>query len=537
MSSLQTTTSRRAHAEREQLHRGMRPTVLRGQLFASLRIVLLAVAALIGGLFIVAIIDVLFVLPGHARIALLIVLLTGSLLVGTWQATRPWLDRRYRRSAGEQIDHAATNPHQPVTLALSMNEPIDDDSLALTLLQRAETRAESVAKSVKPRQAYPLRRLRVQGMWLGLAGGLWLLLAVGLWLVITIIVPKLDFSLTSRVLTPWVDSPPFSLTHLEPNWTPKQLEAGSDLYLHVEPTGVEPKAVEWIRLDKDGNEAERFAMASDARGGFSHRLTRVESPIDFRLQAHGRHTRTYTITPTPKPATAEDPADTPSDRTANPPDGSTTFDPDKIARRDLDAHRDWPGIKADLKRLLQQLSDAQAQANSLDPADAEALKALAKQLAELTQKAKQLAGDVKAMQGDLPAEAAALLEDLASALSSMQSAALPAPPGASDPTATSGQPTPADWLDQVGEATRADQQRIGQGVGPSNLPTESGTASGQPDESPDIRDPNALGTYDETSVSGDAGPLPDAVMQQVPPSYRAFVAAYFEKLAEDSPKP
>jgi hypothetical protein len=530
MSTLQTTTSRRDHDGREQLRDGMRRTVQRGRALASLRVVLLCLAVLLGGLFLLAVKDALFELPVGARLTLLVTLLLGTLGVCIVLALRPWLNAQFNRAAGEQVDHAADAPQQPVTVGLSLNDDsLDDDSLALMLLHRAETRAAEVAHSVKPKQAYPLRRL--------LRPGTWLALALAFWLLLVLIFPSQAYALFARVAMPWSDTPPFSLTQLEPTWEPAPPVAGDDVVLSVEPSGLMPETVDWVRLDEQGNEAERFTMSSDGQGGFSHLLSSVDAAIDFRLEARGRHTRTYTITPTPRPQTAENTNDAPDDSPTNSADGSTNFDPEKIAKRDLDAHRDWPGIKADLKQLLEQLNQAQATAKGIDPADAEALKALAKTLAELTKQAEQIAGELKAVQGDLPANAAALLDDLAAALTNMQSAALPAPPGAGDPGTASGQPTPADWLDQVGDATEADQQRIGQGVGPSDLPTESGTASGNPGDGPDFRDPDATGTYDATNVSGDDGPLPEAVMQQVPPSYRTFVSTYFERLAEDSPKP
>ncbi len=529
MSRVQIPASRRVYEAREQLHDSVRWTAQRGRLLASLRIALLCIAALIGGLFVVAIKDAIFNLPVTARLALLFAMLLGSLIACAVLALRPWLNQRFSRAAGEQIDRAAHAKPQPVTVGLSLNPLMDDDSLALSLLKRAESRAADVAKSIKPKQAYPLGRLHGPGVWLALALGLWLMLAI--------IVPSQVFAMFARVAMPWGDTPPFSLTQFDPQWTPNPPDAGDDVTLTVEPTGLMPELVAWIRLDTNGKEAERFEMASDGQGGFSHLIKRVETPIDFRLEAHGRNTRTYTITPTPRPPADIDPADDSEGNASNDPNGTATFDPDKIARRDLDTHRDWPGIKADLQKLLDQLAEAQALAQRIDPADAQSLQALADKLGELTDAANQIAGELAAVQGELPAEASALLDALADALSNMQSAALPAPPNATDNATDSGEPTPSQWLDQAAKATKADQQRIGQGVGPSDLLSESGTASGQPDQGPDFRDPRSQGTYDETNISGEDGPLPDAAMQQVPPSYRALVSKYFERLSEDQPWP
>lgn len=509
---------------REDVHQAAQ----RGRLLASLSVILLCAAVFIGGLLILGLKDAIFNLPAIARVALLILLVIGSVGACLCLSIRPWFNERFNRAAGEKLDHTANAPQQPVTVGLSINEPMDDDSLAMALLQRAQLRAADVTQSIKPAQAYPLRRL--------LGPSAWLALGLGPWLVLAIVSPSQAFALFARAAMPWGgDTPPFSLTQLDPQWAPAPPDAGVDVTLTVTPTGLMPKSVDWVRIDEQGNETERFAMAEDGQGGFRHLLKRVESPIDFRLESHGRHTRTYTITPTPRPIATGTPDD--EENGADPADGSTTFDPDKIARRDLDTHRDWPAIKAKLQTLLQDLAEAESSAGGIDPTDLDALQALADKFAELTDQAKQIAGELSAIQGDLPAEASALLSELQDALTNMQSAALPAPPSTTQDSPTDAQPTPSQWLRDAADATQADQQKIGKGVGPSDLPTNSSTASGQPGDGPDLRDPAAEGTYDATSLSGDTGPLPEAVMRQVPPSYRGHVSAYFERLAEEQDRP
>ena len=530
MSRVQTSTFRRtdtADATEAQLREGVRVTAQRGRLLASLSIVLLCAAALVGGLLILALKDAIFDLPSVARLALLILLVTGSLGTCLVLALRLWLNQQFNRAAGEQIDHAAHATQQPVTVGLSINDPIDDDSLALALIHRAQSRATEVTQSIKPAQAYPLRRLRGPGMWLSSV--------LAIWLALAIVMPGQTFAQFARVALPWGDTPPFSFTQLVPQWEPAPPVAGDDVTLTVEPTGLQPESVDWVRLDERGDEAERFTMAEDGQGGFRHLLKRVDSPMTFRLEARGRHTRTYTITPTPRP-TATEAEDLDDDATGDA-QGSTTFDPEKIARRDLDAHRHWPALKAKLQALLDELAKAQSSAQDIDPADAQALQALADKLTELTEQAKQIAGELSTLQGELPAEAAALLGELKDALTNMQSAALPAPPGPTGDTPSDGQSTSSQWLNQAADATQADQQKIGKGVGASDLPSVSGTSSGESGDGPVIRDPAATGTYDGTIESGDAGVLPDAVMQQIPPSYRRHVSAYFDRLAEEQDRP
>ena len=527
MSSLQTSTSRGKSAGREQLHDDMRRAVQRGRLLASMSVVLLGLAALIGGLFVVALKDAIFVLPVAARAALLAVLVLGALSACIVLAIRPWLNERFNRSTGEQIDDVAQAKQQPVTVGLTLNDSMDDDTLALMLLQRAENRASEVARSVKPNEAYPIRRL--------LGPTIWLSNTLGIWLVFAIFMPNQAIGMAARVLLPWTDTPPFSFTQMQPYWEHTLVTGGpAYLVLDVETKGLQPEEVDWVLVDEQGNETERFPMQSNGRGWFKYETYAVGSPIDFRLEANGRQTRVYTIPPLTREFatdTAEDTSDEAEDTS-----GTTTFDPEKAAQRDLDANRDWPGVKAKLQQLLEELGEAQALADRIDPTDADALNGLADKLAKLTAEADKLAGELKAIQGELPDDAAALLDALTAALTDMQSAALPAPPSSSEGTPI-GQPTPADWLRQAADAVQADQQKIGQGIGPSDLPTESGTASGTGGADPDFRDPDATGTYDDTAISGNDGPLPDAVMQQVPPSYRTFVSAYFETIANDQTNP
>lgn len=529
MSVMQTTTTRRDSLARQQLHKDVRSAAQRGRLLASFSVVLLCAAAFVGGLFVVAIKDALFNLPEAMRLALFAVLLLGVLAFCVVLGLRPWFRERYNRAAGEQIDYIADRTQQPVTVGLSLNEPMDDDTLALKLIERAEARAADVAKTVKPKQAYPLRRLRAPGSWLGLA--------LGLWLLLVLILPSQAFAMFARVLMPWSGTPPFSLTQLDPTWTPEPPGAGDDVLVEVAPTGLMPDLVDWVLLDGEGEELERFAMVSDGQGGFSHLVKRVESPIDFRLEANGRYTRRYTITPTPRPLVEEEQGEASAGNAVETSEGTTTFDPDKVARRDLDAHEDWPALKQQLRQFIDELADVQALAEKTDPLDAEAMRALAEKIKDLIARGDALAGELAEVQGELPADAAALLDELAAALSNMQSAALPAMPASGEPSPGSGEPTPAQWLQQAIEAAKQDQEQIGLGIGPSELPTESGIGSGNQGQSPDLVDPNTSGTYRETNTSGDEGPLPDAAMQQVPPSYRDFVAAYFDRLAEEQDKP
>lgn len=500
---------------------------MRGRLLGSIGSLLFALGVLLSGLFILAVIDAVYPLAAAPRFTVMLLFLLSAAALGGTLAFKPWLNERFKFAAGEQIDRAGGALDQPVTRGLSLREPMDDDSLALMLIQRAEQRAADVAQSVEPRRAYPLANLRRQGRWL--------LLALGLWVLLAIILPGQFFSIFTRVALPWNDAPPFSLTQLDPTWEPKPPDAGDDVRVSVLPEGLMPESVDLLRVDSDGSEAERFEMLADAAGTFHYTLRQVEQPITFKLEAHGRATRSYTIQPTPRPpADADDDPNTDQGDETND-GGSTTYDPDRVIARDITTHPDWPDLKAKLDSLMAKLAEVQANAASIDPIDAKALAELADQIAELSADAKALAGDLQAVRGELPPDAAAALAELQAALAGMQSATIPAPPGSSA-SPSAGTPTPADWLDQAAKAAAQDRLRIAKGVGPSDQPTPEGVSSGNPDGTgPTVRDPSTSGTYDETGTNGESGPLPAAVMQQVPPSYRPLITAYFDRLAEPEP--
>lgn len=519
-------TTRHAH---EQLHEGVRGATRRGRLLVSLSAVLIGLAMVVSGLFVVAVKDVLLVLPSSLRLGCLVALLLGATLLAVVRTVRPWLNLRFHRAAGAQMDRVAKAPHQPVTLALSLQAPADDDALGLTLKQRAEERAAQAAQAIKPREVYPWRRLRSPGHWL--------LLALGLWLMLVLILPSQAWAIASRVFMPWGQAPPFTLTQLEPTWTPAPPNAGDDVVVMVTPKGRMPESVLWVRLNEQGNEVEQFVMDRGRQRAFRLRLRQVESPVVFRLEAFGRHTRSFTITPTPRPPTPDPPdqSDEPADGPGGDRDGTTTFDPKKVAQRELEAHRDWPGLKQKLQSLLDELTKAEQAAKQLNPADLQAIQDLANKLAQLVGQASGLAAELDALQGTLPDGASKLLDELASALSNLEIAALDGPASQADGATPNGNTQSLEqWLAQAGAAAKADQQQVGQGLGPSDQPTASGATTGQAgDDRSDIRDPGTSGTSTNLIPSGDAGPLPDSVMRQIPLRYRDFVSAYFEQLADE----
>ncbi|MGB0766567.1 MAG: hypothetical protein ACPGYV_02525 [Phycisphaeraceae bacterium] len=361
----------------------------RGRLLASAASLLLCLAVLVGGVLMLAAIDAVWVLGVGSRALLLLAILLGSLGLAGRLVLRPWLNDRYRMGTSQRIDRAGQAADEPVVRGVSLREPLDDDSLALMLLERAQSRATDLAASIQPSEVYPAKRLV-------LPSGC-LLLAIGMWAVVAAAFPGQAFAVLTRAWLPWVDAPPFTLTELEPDWTPDPPKAGQDVRVTVVPQGVEPEQVDLLLVDASGRAFDRIAMSVDDQGTHQATLRRVESPIKFKLETLGRATRTYTIDPTPRPvadARSSDPArDDSSDATSR--GGSTTFDTDRIAARDINAHADWPAMKRELLDLIDALRETEAQAKRLsNDVDAAAVDRISNRLAELVGRAKALADEV-----------------------------------------------------------------------------------------------------------------------------------------------
>lgn len=543
MTSLNTPTTQAIEGTRGQLLERVGKVANRVRLLKSASVVVIALGGVVGGLFLVGLVDAVVPMGGVMRLLLLLGLLLIAGVMMLRFAIRAWSQGRHKLAAAQQIDEAVHAPGQPVLQGVTLPEPSSDDALSIALRHRAEQRAAELAQSIKPRRAYPFSHLHHPGGWIVLG-----LLA---WLILWIVFPWQFGNVLSRVLTPWVDSPAFSMTRMQPIWAPVSPGTGDDVSITVMPAGKLPNDVTLLRIGDDGQVAERFEMSSYGHGGFTHIIRKVDEPYTFKLETNGRSTRAFTIEPTDDPPAQQDPPEDPDQTEATPPGasgadggsesegGSTTFDPEAVAQRDLAAHPDWPGLQSALQKLIADLTAAQARAQSIDPNDLAAMQQLDADLAGLAALAEALSEQVGQMQSGLSPQAAGLLDQLKDALSKMQCQALGACPGGSsegsDSPPNPDAPTPEQWLDQAGEAAGADSKSVANGLGRSDSPTEIGTTSGSSDgDAPTFTDPRTGGGYDEASVSGETGPLPPAVMRQVPPSYRAHIAAYFNRLTEES---
>ena len=467
----------------------------------------------------------------------------GALVLARYARTL----RRWRRGlnvhdpqlhAAGLIDQQAGDHTQPVTTALSLSPSCPEDPLSTVLRQRATQAASATAASCPPRAVVPMRGLSRP------FGGLCLSLAV--WLALGLVFPGLATVGLKRYTQPSAGHPPYSPTRFEVGWTPDAPEIGHDITVRAATAGADPQRVTVVLLDDDGQPTQRRKMRRDASGEFVLRLHALREPVEFYLEAHGRPTRRYRVTPQPRQQAAA------STGTVSP-DISIDLSPDIV---DLQDHPestaripDIPAFLARLAGLAGRLAALAEQADALsrehpDTGDAEALAAALQKLqheaAQLSEAADRLAGQ------NLGVREA--LHPVGEALGTMQIDNLA--PGHSDPAPGEGaddRPSgqAGRWARQLADAARHDAASLAAGLGGSLAAIEAGqTNQGsrqeprdtpEAPEAPGTSTPRAVGRYDETVGGEQSGVLPDAWMRQVPPRYREQTSAYFRRLAEQGP--
>lgn len=506
----------------------------RGRLIERARVLVTLFAVLLAGLLLLVLADAVFVLPAWFRALVLLMLLAAVVTGGCYQLGLRCRDESFRRElvSGERMDRLTDAIDQPVVRGLTLMAGGVDDELAIALRERAQLQAASRAEAIPSKRVYP-------------AGDLWrpvvaALLVAATWSIGAAVFPSQLFNMVQRVWLPWTSAPPFSLTQLDPSWTPDPPAVGDDVRVEVTPTGRRPDAITVVLLDSSDEAIDRIKMRRLEEYQYAVTLRRIDGPVRFVLEVSDRPTRVYEITPRAEKVDPERQVDPRDLQTAPQPDtagGSTQFDEDLLATRLRDAHEDWPEIRDAVTALAQALGDAQTQAQAIAPGDLQAAQTLRDKISQLSQQASDLADQLKALQAELPPDAAATLDALIDALSQMQIASAAATPLTEAPDPASGQQpppgaqSPTAFAQNAADAARRDLSAISQGLGESETPSASGSLGGtEPGVAAPVIDPTAVGSYDEQGRSTDTGPLPDAIMQQVPPSYRDYVRAYFEQL-------
>ncbi|XAL99474.1 hypothetical protein OT109_18080 [Phycisphaeraceae bacterium D3-23] len=474
--------------------------------------------------------DALWPLGAAERWALLVLVVLAA-LTGVGWAVYPRTERRQDRlQSASRIDLQLGLGPEPVVTALTLDDlSPSPDELTDALRARAQAQGRAAAQPAQPRRVAPLSLLNRPACWLGYAVGGWLLLAL--------MMPALPGRGLMRLFLPGQDVAPYNAVTFDVSWTPQSPTSGETVTVLATAQGRVPETVEAVLLDDNLEPIERREMTPIA-AGYELVFGDLREPVTFHLEAFGRRTVRYTITPAPLPAPpvdetisqgsdasgATDPADNDPGAAAQTGDGPpSTGNPTDTA---LDgAMGQLAGLVNDLAALAERLVDAGE--------GAESSAAIGEAMDRLNLDAVALAEQLDASAADGDTGLAEALGELAQALRSLEVAGLGSPVqgGSDDETSAADQL----WRDAAAQAAQNDAARLAQGLGEAQNAIASGLSnrSGS-DPPPDPRDPRATGGYDETVGSGDAGVLPDALIRQVPPRYREQTADYFSRLAEDA---
>ncbi|MFI4860459.1 MAG: hypothetical protein ACIAXF_07245 [Phycisphaerales bacterium JB063] len=431
--------------------------------------------------------------------------------------------------SASRIDHQLELAAQPVVTALALEEPSSaEDALTQALRDRADAQGRAAAQHAEPRRAAPLSMLGRPAGWLGYA-------LLG-WLLLVLMMPTMPGRGLMRLFMPGLDVAPYSPASFEVAWEPAPPTVGDTVTVQATVTGRSPDQVELVVLDDDLNPIGRRLM-TPTEAGYELVFTDLREPVTFHLEAFGRRTRRYTITPDPLPPAERETG------TGFGEEGASNEAPREVGgtlRQDDEAQATGDPADAALGHQMGQLAGLVNELSALaerlleeGDGSGASLQAMSEAIDGLREDAEALAQQLAQAADRGDAGAGEALTDLAEALGSLEIAGL-GPPGAAGESGAEGESTARQWREEAAQAARNDAARLAQGLGEAQADIASGLATrAGSDPPPDFRDPAASGGYDETARSGEEGVLPDALMRQVPPSYRARTADYFRRLAQD----
>ena len=417
-----------------------------------------------------------------------------------------------------------------------------DEGLAGVLAKRAVNRGSIMADRIDPNTVVDRKSLHRHSMGLGLV--------LALWLILLLVQPRLVGAVIPRLIDPLGDHPPFSTTIFEVSFEPKQIESGQDVIVKAQLSGVLPQNLDMVRVDGKGVEMERWPMVSKKSGGYQRRLHSLRNPFTFYLQGSTGRTHRYTITPKPKakPKVGKDqrPAPDPKNQVAstsiNKP-GVGGSDPNSAQLRQILANlQALIDASARLRSGAQSMSDRLNDLPDQEPMPQwmiDRLDQLVKDLKRFEGRnqltADQLRDLAKAVASD-DAQLAQMLEKIADLMLQLQMvkmAKTAKPAGQSQGTGTGKGAKP--WIQQLADAAAQDQlkihalsRRLGEAAG--GTLSRNSAAEARP-----LKTPDTQGDYYERTakVSDGNWKVPDAVMRQVPPSYRNLVDRYYRRLRKD----
>ena len=498
----------------------------------------------------------------RAGVLILLILLTGVAIVHTLVLPR----HERRRGPGHEawrLEHWFNLRRNPLLngLGLAGTARDSDDPLAKALATRSVRRGQDTAAAIRPSEATDRTPAKREMRWV--------LLVAAAWLLILIVQSRLVGGGMMRLLMPFADHPPFSLTQFDVTHEPTQPKVGQDVTVTAVLTGSQPADGRAELVSGDPADPtkmlDRWVMRKGGDGSHRWTLRRLTEPTTLYVRTADGRSRRFTITPEPlepkpdeKDKQAQDKRDAAGSDAQQGESGSSGSSGDLASQtRDAIINAEALKLRAEqLQRMARELNDRIARGDVNEQAIRDRVAKMNEQLEQFRQQREALRKLLEqAMQqaGDNPQLMAALQQAMAMLdgmeLAACQSCQLPgrAP---DDVEVSPGQGMGGysqwgnlgQWSPQVEAAATHDLEMFQQQSTDLRSALESMLAASSPqagsedqaDKEPQVVEPRATGHTIEEVTPGEAHrDESDAAARQAPPMYRDLVRRYFQRVAQD----
>ncbi len=502
------------------------------------------------GLFLLTIlVDAMWHLPAAGRLALactivaMAVLALLGLMTIRRQVSSPMLlnDALRVESHHDLRDSALANG-----LCLSRENVMgldQDSSLKAQLRRRAIERAAQVARGADVRRAADGSSVRRHGVIL--------LLVLAIAGVLLGAMPRLYSAGIARLVDPWGDHPPFSLTRFAIETPIEAVVEGEDVRVRIRLAGQLPASLAWVELDTQGQEQARWPVERTGEATYERRLVQVRDDIRFRLAASTGMTRAMHIRVVARPADPQAASTETPVEEETPVSQPATMPASQPASSESQAGHHPALVAAGQcqNELIEAASAANAAAQRLsqsggqDEELTDQAQAAAEHFNQLVKTTQATLQDMLQRQGDqqLPDDARQAISQFSDLLKQMEIPRQPALPEDRDIPAVN------QWADRLGQAAQADLKKLmenrkhlpaGPSVGQSD--DESGyTTEGGAEQPGELDHGQARQGVIRERTQGSQGQADtsDARGSQVPPAYRDKVQHYFDRINQDQAAP
>ncbi|MEX2213137.1 MAG: hypothetical protein WD768_03350 [Phycisphaeraceae bacterium] len=480
------------------------------------------VSILTAMLLVIVLLDAWIPMTAWLRLALGVALLLFIVLA--FRPREGWSMLRWTRLA-RSIEERAAIAGNRLTNAVCLADfaSSSHSALAVTLAQRSVSRGEeALAKADRARLvSHAMLRSRF----------LWLLPLLAAWVLLFTFIPRLPLGGLARVILPWGDYPPFSLTQFAVTVTPEvEVLYGSDATVRVTLTGKLPASAELVELDEAGDPVRRLPMREVMRDAdrlvMERRLQGLAKATTFHIEAPtGRSKRTSIAVGAP-PATVP---------RVNEPveDAGSSASPQREAAAKASA------LAQMSERIRERAAELKARLQGLPPGEP-VPDWLRKQLEELQQDLERFTGRSQSLEDLLKnlmqskdgslSEDATLTKALGELADKLKQLNLPNVKG----TPVSSNLQASQQAGAMEEAAAKDLDSLRGGV--SQLADLLGgiTKQGGNLVPTVLASPDPRGSYDAESQGGTQVDTSDARLRHVPMQYRELVARYFQRVAKDA---